>query len=378
MSSPEVRVPATASSAEPTVRVGGRFLVGFGGAWLGLWMAQLAPLQVLLPTQVSATTGVSAASLDWIPTVVAFGIVAGVGGALAVVAYPIAGALSDRTVSRFGRRRPWIAGGVLMFAVALALLGLQHDLVTETVLWALAVIGFCAASAALTAVVSDQVPAPQRGVVSTWVAAPNAIGTVLGVVLVGLVFTGQSTGYLVIAILLVVFCAPFVVRLRDAPLSRADRDAVLQAHRVSGRGRSLRLREFPDFGWALASRILIYLGNALGTALLLYYFGFALHIGDPEDFLVTAVLIYVAVTLVVAVFGGALSDRLDLRRPFVVVGGIAQGVAALLLALLPSPTTALVGAALLGLGWGSSCRSIRLSPPASCPMRRPAAATSAS
>jgi len=295
---------------------------------------------------------VSSTSSDWIPTVVAFGIVAGVGGVLAIVAYPIAGALSDRTVSRFGRRRPWIAGGVLLFAIALALLGLQHDLVTETILWALAVIGFCAASAALTAVVSDQVPAPQRGVVSTWVAAPNAIGTVLGVVLVGLVVTGQSSGYLVIAILLVLFCAPFIIRLRDAPLSRADRDAALAVHRSSGRGRSLRLRENPDFGWALASRILIYLGNALGTALLLYYFGFALHINDPEDFLVTAVLIYVAVTLVVAIIGGALSDRLDLRRPFVVVGGIAQGVAALLLALFPAPGTALVGAALLGLGWG--------------------------
>jgi MFS family permease len=200
--------------------------------------------------------------------------------------------------------------------------------------------------------VSDRVPEKQRGVVSTWVAAPNAIGTVLGVVLVGLVFTQQALGYLVIAILLVVCAAPFIVRMPDQPLTRSQRDAMLAERPSGGRRVGIDLRANPDFSWALASRILVYLGNALGTALLLYYFGFALHIRDAEDFLVTAVLIYVAVTLVMALIGGTLSDRIDRRRVFVVVGGVAQGVAALLLAFLPSPTTALVGAGLLGLGWG--------------------------
>ncbi|MCJ2183553.1 MFS transporter [Novosphingobium sp. 1949] len=40
---------------------------------------------------------------------------------------PIVGALSDRTASRFGRRRPWIAGGGLLFIVGCAMLFFPPD-----------------------------------------------------------------------------------------------------------------------------------------------------------------------------------------------------------------------------------------------------------
>ena len=35
-------------------------------------------------------------------------------------------------------------------------------------------------TAALTAMISDQVPVNQRGVVSAWISAPQAIGLILG------------------------------------------------------------------------------------------------------------------------------------------------------------------------------------------------------
>ncbi|MEI5604260.1 MFS transporter, partial [Streptomyces brasiliscabiei] len=86
-----------------------------------------------------------------------------------VVAYPIVGALSDRTRSRFGRRRPWIFAGVLLVGAGLALLGIQTETVGTVIWWTVTMLGFCMASAALTAVMADRVPENQRGLVSGWI-----------------------------------------------------------------------------------------------------------------------------------------------------------------------------------------------------------------
>ena len=103
--------PPPAPFAEPERPVTGRWISLFALAWLGVWMAQLTPVQLLLPIQVEAQLK----SADWVDNVVAFGVVSGIAGAFALIAYPLTGALSDRTVSRFGRRRPWIALGALPF-----------------------------------------------------------------------------------------------------------------------------------------------------------------------------------------------------------------------------------------------------------------------
>src|SRR4051812_22734036 len=46
-------------------------------------------------------------------------VVTTIGALAAMFAQPIAGALSDRTRSRYGRRAPWMVGGALVGGVAL-------------------------------------------------------------------------------------------------------------------------------------------------------------------------------------------------------------------------------------------------------------------
>ena len=55
--------------AEPTRRVPGRWIAAFAVAWLGVWMAQLAPIQKLLPDQVQAQLHTD----YWVDNVIAFG-----------------------------------------------------------------------------------------------------------------------------------------------------------------------------------------------------------------------------------------------------------------------------------------------------------------
>ncbi len=336
---------APAVFAEPTRRVTARWISFFAIAWLGIWMAQLAPIQKLLPDQVQAELDTT----YWVDNVVAFGIISGISGVCAIVVYPLTGALSDRTTSRFGRRRPWIAVGAVVFALSLVLLGLQTNIVAIGVFWSLALSGFCILTAALTATISDQVPVGQRGFVSGWISAPQAIGIILGVSLVTYVFVGAVLGYAAMAVLLLVLVVPFLF-LPDAVLPPHLRE------KMTARGvvESLWIspREHPDFGWTLLSRVLVNFGNAFGTSLLLYFLEFGLHDKHADDDLLVLILIYMVFVIVASLVMGRWSDRLGRRKAFVFLSSAIQGVAALLLAFVPQLPVAMVAAGLLGLGYG--------------------------
>lgn len=333
--------------AEPTTRVPGRWIAAFATAWLGVWMAQLTPVQLQLPAQIESLR----TSVDWIDSVVTFGIVSGIAGAFALVAYPLAGALSDRTTSRWGRRKPWILAGAVLFAGSLVLLGLQSTFVGVGIFWSLASIGFCVLTAALTATISDQVPVAQRGVISGWVSAPQAIGLVLGLVLVEELGLDVITGYVVMAAIVLVLVVPFLILAPDAPLDRADRPPLTVRSLLAGFW--ISPRKHPDFGWTLLGRILVNIGNALGTTLLLYFLMFGLKREDAEGDLLILSLVYVVFLTVSALLLGRWSDRAGRRKPFVIVSALFQAVAAALLALVPDFSVAVIAGALLGIGYGA-------------------------
>jgi MFS family permease len=331
--------------AEPHTRVSGGWIAAFAAAWLGIWMAQLTPVQLLLPAQIDRQLHPQ----HWVDSVVAFGVISGAAGLCAIVVYPLTGTLSDRTTSRFGRRRPWIAGGTALFATSLLLLGVQQSLAGIGIVWALALTGFCVLTAALTATISDQVPVDQRGLVSGWLSAPQAIGIILGLLLVTLLFTGAFAGYAVVALLLVVLVIPFLL-LPDARL-RPDQRQPLSARGIL---ESLWIspRTHPDFGWTLLSRVLVNFGNAFGTTLLLYFLMFGLADANAEDDLIVLTLIYMVFVILASLILGRLSDKLGRRKGFVFVASALQGAAALMLAFIPDLTVAMVAAGLLGLGYG--------------------------
>ncbi len=334
--------------AEPTRRVPGRWIALFATAWLGIWMAQLTPIQLLLPQQVESLRGES----DWVSSVVAFGIISAIAGACALIVFPLTGALSDRTTSRFGRRKPWIAAGTLLFAVSLVVLGLQSTMVGVGIFWSLALSGFCMASAAVTATIADRVPVEQRGFVSGWVSAPQAIGTVLGIVLVLILGLGLFGGYALVAGLLIVLVVPFLLATPDEALSRVLRPPFRLRMLVTGLW--INPRKHPDFAWTLLGRVLVNVGNALGTTLLLYFIAFGLERPDTaEDDLLVLTMIYLVFFTIAALTFGRISDRFGQRKPFVYVAAYLQALAALLLAIAPDYTIAMVAAAFLGIGYGS-------------------------
>jgi MFS family permease len=335
-----------AVGAVPATRVRKAFIGTLALANLAVWMGFFTPIQLLLPQQLEDIAGDDG-------KVGALGLVTGVGALVAVIATPLAGALSDRTTSRFGRRLPWLVGGTVFGALALAVLSRQSTVAGVLVGWCVAQAFLNAAYAGLSAEVPDHVPVVQRGTVSGWFGLPQAVGVVVGVALVTSFTTAAAAGYLLIAVVIVALVVPFALVTRDAPLARADRP-----QRTSLRSWWIDPRAYPDFGWAWLTRFLISLGNALGTLYLLYFLRDKVHYEQlfpgktAEDGVLILILIYAAGAVATAVGGGIWSDRTGRRKPLVIVSSLIMAAGALLLAVRPTWTASIVAAALLGIGYG--------------------------
>jgi MFS family permease len=288
---------------------------------------------VLLPEQVSWF------SSDENETM-ALAVVAGCGALVAAITGPIAGALSDVTTTRIGRRHTWILSGALVGGVGIVLLASQASIVGLTVAWCVAQAGLNTMQAGLTAVVPDRTPAEQRGVVSGWVGLTQAVGVVAGVLVVTAAAT-EAEGYLLIALIVLATAAPFVLFTPDPPLIVATPPRF-----------RLHFSRDHDFRWAFATRFLVQLGNAMATLYLLYFLRDRVDHDDPRGGLIKLIVVYTAATVATVVVGGWLSDRSGRRKPSVIVSGYVMAAAALLLAFWPTWPGALTAAAVLGLGFG--------------------------
>ncbi|WP_433353966.1 MFS transporter [Micromonospora saelicesensis] len=336
-----------AALAEPTVPVRRGWIGLIFAANLGVWMAFFTPIQVLLPQQIEQIAPGDKENM--------LAVVTGLGALAAVLANPLAGAFSDRTCLRiagreFGRRHVWTAGGAVLGAAALVLLAQQRTILGVALGWVAAQVCFNAMLASLTAAIPDRVPVRQRGGVSGWVGIPQALGLVLGAVLVTAVVTGNAAGYLAIAVAILLLSLPFALLTPDEPLPRTHRPAIRTRALLASMW--ISPRRHPDFAWAWITRFLVQLGNALGTLYLLYFLSDGVRHPDPEGGLLVLILLYTLGMMLTAVIAGRMSDRSGRRKIYVIVSGLIMAVAALLLAVAPVWPMAIVAALLLGAGYG--------------------------
>lgn len=323
-------------------RVRGSWFGWFAVVWLVIWAAQLTPIQLLLPLQLNTANTAE----GWIGGVLWSGIVLGFGGLAGIIAAPITGSWSDRSTARWGRRKPWALLGVWMAGVGLAALAFADSPWLVAIDWAIVSIGLYVAMTALSAMIADQLT-EQRGAASAVVGAANALGVVLGVAAVVLLGLDTRTAYLVLAAVVIVFGTLATVLLPDPlPLERVAR--------TPGLARQLRSIRDHDFAWMLVGRLVVNIGNALVTALLLFYllFGLGQSNDDAETNLLLVILVYTVFVVIASAVAGPLSDRAHRRKGFVLGSAVLQGLAAWLILIWPDLTGVLVAAALIGVGFG--------------------------
>ncbi|MFJ8762303.1 MFS transporter [Streptomyces cyaneofuscatus] len=299
---------------------------------------------ILLALQIQRTVGEGA-------KVGSLALVTTVGAIVAMVAQPVAGAVSDRTRSRFGRRTPWIVAGALTGGTALIVMGFSRSVPAVLAAWCFVHIGYNFAMGPLSAVMPDRVPSAQRGKYAAVLGLGSMGGSLLGQTLGAVLEDHITLAYVLLASFSITAVSVFVLVNPD----RSNRDVPREPFRVAELVRGLlpHPRKHPDFFWVFVGRLCTYQSYFLVLGYKLYILQDYIGLGDEAISRVPALAgAGVAGILPSTLVCGPLSDRLGRRKPFVVASAALVGCAMLVPLAVPTMGGMLTMAFLVGLGFG--------------------------
>ncbi|MFN2463806.1 MAG: MFS transporter [Candidatus Dormibacteria bacterium] len=299
-------------------------------------------------------------------------ILEGVGTIIAVFWQPVVGAVSDRTNSRFGRRKPFIFAGTLGSMVFLGLMILTPSGQSSAsgaavflapayiylfVLYFLLQVSENAAQAPYQGLLPDVVPESQRSRASGFVGGGNLLGLALGFGIVG-TFTGQHrfdlallSMILVLGIAMTIVLTQFPDRVKPDPgLRMGFREVVVGTFMISP-------KKHADFIWLMVSRLAILVSIAGLQRYAIFYFKDVFYPGHSqhlEDLAALAArdlqVVIVLVAFLASVPSAEISQRVG-RKPLVLLAAAlgVVGTLGLLLSpyhVLPAAMTGFVATAL--------------------------------
>jgi MFS family permease len=313
-------------------------------AQFALLTALLTPVVVGIAVKVSIIAPESAAQVQ--------GIALGTGSLMALIASPLFGNLSDRTRSRFGRRRPWLIGGAGTGAVALLIIGLTDSVVVLVIAWALAQLALNASTAAINALYADRIPGKWQGRVGALLGVATNFAAIAGAA-TATAFSGNLVlTFVVPAIVAIVAVVVLSIIVRDSASDARDIAPFSLLETIKSFGWPVRANR--DFSLNFLSRFLIWLGYSalMSYQALLFIQRFAIPPAEVASYMLAATGISGVATLIGSVGSGWLTDRLDRRRDFVIAAGVILGASLIAIGFAPSVVALFAAGAVAGLGLG--------------------------
>ncbi|MFD5258289.1 MFS transporter [Streptomyces bobili] len=341
--------PGTESSAPvpsiPSQPASGTLIFGLAFAQFGVMLSLLTPVMVTLALRVAQIVPEDDRGA-------ALGQVLSLGAVLAMIGNPVFGSLSDRTRSRFGRRRPWLIGGMTAGFFGLLVVALGGSVPVLMLGWALAQLGGNAAVSAVTAGVPDLVPEQQRGKVSGIIGMMTSVAMVFGTVLANAFDDDLAPAFLVPG----AFGLAGVVYLACVMKDRPATPGAFPPYSAREFLRSFWVspKRHPDFAWNFAGRFLVFVGMSCVTSYQVYFLMDRLGYSEDEvsGKVLVGTLAMVAAVIAGSLLGGVLSDRSGRRKPYVLGASLVLALGLFLVATAQSFTLFIVAMVVFGFGEG--------------------------
>lgn len=228
--------------------------------------AVIAPVAVTLSLKVLALEPHLAAGAS---KESALALVTIVGAVAALVLSPVFGYLSDRTRSRYGRRRPAVVAGAVALVPASAVMALATSVPVLAIGWGLTTAAQNLCVAALFGWIADAVPDEQRAKASGIFGAGNIMGLVPALAVTLALKDHLSAAFLVMPVVAAVATLLVVPLLRDPSTATADLPPARWRELVTSLAFSPR--RHPQFALVLVQRFVVQLGYMLLGTFGLYY-----------------------------------------------------------------------------------------------------------
>ena len=273
---------------------------------------------------------------------------------ISILVQPTVGSISDYTVSRWGRRKPYIVIGSVLDVVFLVGIATSNTILMLGAFAALLSVSTNIARGPFQGYVPDLVPEQQVGLASAMVGLMQILGNVTGFVLVtAAVLMGQiEVAIFVVALVELVTMAAVVLRVGEGqpPKPRNGKSWGTIAREVWGTD-VLKERSYV---WLLASRFFFLMGGAVLVNLILTYLKQTHNLGeDAANSTNLVMLVTIVIANVIAIIPSArISDRIG-RKPVIYASCVIGFIGILLAALAPAVPLAIVGGALFGASAGT-------------------------
>jgi MFS family permease len=341
-----------ASGHLPAPRLNRLFVAALLLANFGSNVALIAPIQNLLPRMIEHAVGSSGKALG-------LGIVTGIGALAALVFNPVAGHFSDRW--RRTDNRAWtVLAGLVAGTLGHVFLAFQHSVLGIAIWWTICQAAVNVAYSPMSAVIVDRVDRKSWGLVWGLVSVAQAVGLIVGLAAVVLVFPSTTAGMLSVAVGYGLFLLPLVVvlhrlpRVSNGPAFADAGDTRARQGLIAGSMPTFRaLLGGRGFRSVMAGRFLIMLAETIALLYIYYYLQDDIRYPNPGHGQLILILIATMATIAATVAVGRLADRSDGYRRYSVLASVLMAATGLALAGLTEWTLVMVCAFALGAGYGA-------------------------
>lgn len=283
----------------------------------------------------------------------ALGLVTALGALAALLANPIFGHLSDRTRSRFGRRRPWLLAGAAGGLLSAVILAVAPNLPVLVIGWVLSQAAYNATLASLSALLADQIPEEQRSQASGIFGAFGFLGLVPAMLVATLFASSLPVVILAMPLVAVIIIVIVCLRLPDPPASRPEREqrSIRQVFAAFAFN-PFRTRTF-TLVWI--QRATMQFGYSVVSTFGLFYLMVRLDLGQTSAASLTSIatLAGAALNFIAAFTCGYFASRRGNYTPFVIASVALMAVSLLLKAFTDSTAVFWISSLLAGLALGA-------------------------